>query len=149
MEVKYNVQLEDNRLEQYEEKLLSNFKNWKTYKRDIKLNSILENKRIEFELNISSHAFGFLYVEFENDSDQMINLKGVCAAITDLKFILNGDNVDLLEVNLKFLQTPHGKEVITLMDSGFNLILKQLIVNDTVVKFYLDTEDISDIRIEK
>jgi hypothetical protein len=149
MEVKYSVQLEDNRLEQYD-KILSNFKNWKEYKREIKLNSLLESKRIEFEINISSHTFGVLYVELSPPhGDTEVRLNGVCAAITDMRFILNEDKVDLLEINMKFLTTICGKEASTLVDSGLDLILKQLIVNDSVIKFYLDIEDISERRDRK
>ena len=64
----FNIELDNNTLEQYE-KLLSNFSNWKEYKREIKLNSILEDKKIEFTLDISAHTLGVMYVNVLTDDD--------------------------------------------------------------------------------
>ena len=64
----FNIELDNNTLEQYE-KLLSNFNNWSQYKRDIKLNSILEDKKIEFTLDISGHGHGVMYVNVIVDDD--------------------------------------------------------------------------------
>ena len=71
----FNIELDNNTLEQYE-KLLSNFSNWSQYKREIKLNSILEDKKIEFTLDISGHAYGVMYVNvLVDDNDDFEVLK--------------------------------------------------------------------------
>jgi hypothetical protein len=132
----FNIELDNNNLEQYE-KLLSNFNNWSQYKREIKLNSILEDKKIEFTLDISGHAHGVMYVnvvvEDENDFDV---LKRASSAIKFMKFILKGNNVLELEVTIKTMTTEWGKIITELIESGVELELKQKIIDDQVRSFY-------------
>ena len=88
----FNIELDNNTLEQYE-KLLSNFSNWKEYKREIKLNSILEDKKIEFTLDISGHAHGVMYVNVVvDDEDDFDVLKKTSSSIKHMKFIFIGNN---------------------------------------------------------
>jgi hypothetical protein len=132
----FNIELDNNNLEQYE-KLLSNFNNWSQYKREIKLNSILEDKKIEFTLDISGHAHGVMYVnvvvEDENDFDV---LKRASSAIKFMKFILKGNNVLELEVTIKTMTTEWGKIIRDLIESEVELELKQRIVDNQVRSFY-------------
>jgi hypothetical protein len=132
----FNIELDDNTLEQYEE-LLSNFNNWSEYKREIKLNSILEDKKIEFTLDISGHAHGVMYVNVvvddENDFDV---LKKASSVIKFMKFILKGNNVLELELTIKTLTTEWGKIIKDLIESEVELELKQNIVDNQVKSFY-------------
>ena len=132
----FNIELDSNTLEQYE-KLLSNFNNWSEYKREIKLNSILEDKKIEFTLDISGHAHGVMYVNVvvddENDFDV---LKKASSVIKFMKFILKGNNVLELELTIKTLTTEWGKIIKDLIESGVELELKQNIVDNQVKSFY-------------
>ena len=132
----FNIELDNNTLEQYE-KLLSNFSNWKEYKRDIKLNSILEDKKIEFTLDISGHAHGVMYVNvLVDDEDDFDVLKKTSSSIKHMKFILKGNNVLELEVTIKTMTTEWGKIIGNLIESGIDLELKQQIVNNKVKSFY-------------
>ena len=132
----FNIELDNNTLEQYE-KLLSNFSNWKEYKREIKLNSILEDKKIEFTLDISGHAHGVMYVNvLVDDEDDFDVLKKASSAIKNMKFILKGNNVLELEVTIKTMTTEWGKIIGNLIESGIDLELKQQIVNKKVKSFY-------------
>jgi len=132
----FNIELDNNTLEQYE-KLLSNFSNWKEYKREIKLNSILEDKRIEFTLDISGHAHGVMYVNVVvDDEDDFDVLKKASSAIKFMKFILKGNNVLELEVTIKTMTTEWGKIIRDLIESGVELELKQNIVDNKVKSFY-------------
>jgi len=132
----FNIELDNNTLEQYE-KLLSNFSNWKEYKREIKLNSILEDKKIEFTLDISGHANGVMYVNvLVDDEDDFEVLKKASSAIKHMKFILKGNNVLELEVTIRTLNTEWGKIIRDLIDSGIDLELKQNIVDKKVKSFY-------------
>ena len=132
----FNIELDNNTLEQYE-KLLSNFSNWKEYKREIKLNSILEDKKIEFTLDISGHANGVMYVNvLVDDEDDFEVLKKASSAIKHMKFILKGNNVLELEVTIRTLNTEWGKIIRSLIDSGIYLELKQNIVDKKVKSFY-------------
>lgn len=132
----FNIELDNNTLDQYE-KLLSSFSNWKEYKREIKLNSILEDKKIEFTLDISGHANGVMYVNVLVDGeDDFEVLKKASSAIKHIKFILKGNNVLELEVTIRTLNTEWGKIIRDLIDSGIDLELKQNIVDNKVKSFY-------------
>jgi len=132
----FNIELDNNTLEQYE-KLLSNFNNWSQYKREIKLNSVLEDKKIEFTLDISGHAHGVMYVNvLVDDEDDYDVLKKASSAIKFMKFILKGNNVLELEITIKTMTTEWGKIIRDLIESGVELELKQNIVDDQVKSFY-------------
>ena len=132
----FNIELDNNTLEQYE-KLLSNFSNWSQYKREIKLNSILEDKKIEFTLNISGHANGVMYVNvLVDDNDDFEVLKKASAAIKFMKFILKGNKVLELEISIRTLDTEWGNIIKDLINSGVELELKQNIVDNKVKSFY-------------
>jgi hypothetical protein len=132
----FNIKLDNNTLEQYE-KLLSNFNNWSQYKREIKLNSVLEDKKIEFTLDISAHSLGVMYVNVvTNDNYDYDVLKKSSSAIKFMKFILKGNNVLELEITIKTMTTEWGKVIRDLIESGVELELKQNIVDNQVKSFY-------------
>jgi len=132
----FNIELDNNTLEQYEE-LLSNFSNWSEYKREIKLNSILEDKKIEFTLDISGHAHGVMYVNvLDEDWYEIDILKKASSSIKFMKFILKGNNVLELEITIKTMTTEWGKIIRELIESGFELELRQNIVDNQVKSFY-------------
>jgi hypothetical protein len=132
----FNIELDNNTLEQYE-KLLSNFNNWSQYKREIKLNSVLEDKKIEFTLDISGHAHGVMYVNvLDEDWYEIDILKKASAAIKFMKFILKGNNVLELEITIKTMTTEWGKIIRDLIESGVELELRQNIVDNQVKSFY-------------
>jgi uncharacterized transporter YbjL len=131
----FNIELDNNTLEQYE-KLLSNFNNWSQYKREIKLNSVLEDKKIEFTLDISGHAHGVMYVNVVVDEDDFDVLKKASSAIKFMKFILKGNNVLELEITIKTMTTEWGKIIRDLIESEVELELKQNIVDNQVKSFY-------------
>jgi len=132
----FSIELDNNTLEQYE-KLLSNFNNWSQYKREIKLNSVLEDKKIEFTLDISGHAHGVMYVNvLDEDWYEIDILKKASSAIKFMKFILKGNNVLELEVTIKTMTTEWGKIIRDLIESGVELEIKQHIVDNQVKSFY-------------
>jgi hypothetical protein len=131
----FNIKLDNNTLEQYEA-LLSNFSNWKEYKREIKLNSILEDKKIEFTLDISGSP-GVMYVNvIVDDTDDFDVLKKASSAIKFMKFILKGNNVLELEIKIKIINTEWGKILESLIESEMELELRQNIVDNKVKSFY-------------
>ena len=132
----FNIKLDNNKLEQYD-KILSNFKNWPQYKREIKLDSVLVDKKIEFTLDITGHAHGVMYVNVVVDSeDDFVVLKKASSSIKFMKFILKGNNVLELEITIKTMTTEWGKILTELIESGVEMELKQRIINDSVKSFY-------------
>lgn len=148
----FKVELDDNTLEDYES-FLSKFGNWKQYKRDIKLNTLLnEGKSIEFTVDIDSHIYGAFFIELDDGSDLIkidTSLQKACSALTNAKFILKDNKVLSLELTIKVLTTHFGKILQGLLDSGVEFIIKQIIISGHC-KFYLspiDKETLRDMKI--
>ena len=134
----FNINLENNTFEQYES-LLSNFKDWQSYKREIKLNSLLNDKKIEFNIDISSHTIGALYVNVLVDGDNDFDLlrKASCS-IESLKFIIKGKEVLNLEIKVKTMTTEWGKIIKELFENNIDLELRQYLVENQVKSFYFN-----------
>jgi len=132
---KFNINLDNNTLDQYES-ILSNFKNWPEYKREIKLSSLLEDKKIEFTLDISSHSFGVLYVNTVIDENDFDVLTKASASIKFMKFILKENNVLELEIKIKTLTTEWGKIINDLLESKVQIDINQRIIDNQVKSFY-------------
>jgi len=152
MEKEFEVILDSNTLDDYEV-FLNKFENYKENLREIKLSQLLnEGKRIEFIVDIIRHPSGVYYLELENYYIKFdTSLTAAAAAIKEFKFILNGNKIDKLIVNTKILTTPSGKELQLLLESGIDIVVKQLFAPN-FVKFYLtypDKSDIRDIKINK
>ena len=139
IEKSFIINLDNNTLDQYEE-LLSKFSNWPQYKREIKLNSLLENdKKIEFTLDISGHAHGVMYVNVlvDGDSDYDVLTKA-SSTIKFMKFILKGNKVLELEITIRTLSTEWGKIIEELLESGLDLELNQRLIKDRIKSFYFN-----------
>lgn len=132
----FNINLDNNTLDQYEV-LLSNFSNWNQYKREIKLNSLLEDSKIEFTLDITGHAHGVMYVNvFVDDTDDFEVLRKASSVIKFMKFILKGNKVLELEITIKTMDTEWGNIIRELIESGVELELSQRLTDGQVKSFY-------------
>jgi hypothetical protein len=125
---KIEIELLNNKIEDYED-ILSNFSNWKKYKREINLNQLLEEgKKIEFEVEISNSQ-GVLYVSVFDKIDTSItsitSLVNVCSSIKKMTFIILNNEVLKLTVEINLLTTKWGKIITNLLDSGIDLKLHQ------------------------
>lgn len=111
------VNLHNNTLEQYDS-LLSKFSNWIVYKRDIKLNTLLESgKRIEFKVEIETHKYGAILIELDNLDKNSIFLNDVCANVEVMTFIINSNKIDKLELEFSILNTEKGAIVEPLLNN--------------------------------
>lgn len=137
---KSNVLLNDNRIEDYN-KLLSRFSNWKSYKREINLNILLESKKkIEFKVDIENQSFGGMYISIKEDLEiSDIFLKNACAVITSLTFIIKESIIIDLKVEYKPLETEKGEMLLNLLkDLDLDLDLLQKIIDGEVLGFYFN-----------
>lgn len=135
---KSNVILNSNKIEDYDN-LLSRFSNWKSYKREININILLESsKKIEFKVDIENQSFGGMYISIEEDKDTSdILLKNVCAVIKSMTFIIKNSIVIDLSIEYKVLETEKGKILSNMLnDFDFDLSQKYL-DNGEVLGFYL------------
>ena len=129
----YEVLLNNNTLDQFED-LMSRYKEWTSFKRDIILTSILESgKKIQFDIE-SISMFG----QFGN-SGNILSLQMSVLIIKSMSFILKENKVEKLTLRCKVLSTPMGKVVKELMENSMDIDLKPHIIDNKVVYFYVDT----------
>jgi hypothetical protein len=125
MEKTFEIELLNNKIEDYED-ILSRFSNWKKYKREINLNQLLEDgKKIEFEVEIPNNQ-SVLYVSVFDKIDTSITaLVNVCSVIQKMTFIILNNEVLKLSVEINLLTTKWGKIITNLLESGIDLKLIQ------------------------
>jgi hypothetical protein len=129
----YEVLLNNNTLDQFED-LMSKYKEWTSFKRDIRLTNVLESgKRIQFDIESIS-----LVAQLGN-SGNIISLQLGVLRIKSMSFILKEDKIDKLTLRCKVLSTPMGKVVKELMENSMDIDLKPHIIDNKVVYFYVDT----------
>lgn len=135
---KSNVLLSDNRIEDYD-KLLSRFSNWKSYKREINLNILLEsNKKIEFKVDIENQSFGGMYISIDEDIETpYILLQNVCAVIKCLTFIIKESVVIDLIIEYKALNNEKGRMLLNILkDLDIDILQKRL--DNEIIGFYFN-----------
>lgn len=132
----YKIPVSDNTIEQYD-MLLSRFSDWKSYKREIKLNTLLESgKKIEFKVDIENHQFGGLYIDIIDDyEDTWVSLKNACCVLTSMTFIIKNFIVIDLVIEFKILETSKGKMISDLFNSNVELEIIQKIQGNDVLGF--------------
>lgn len=122
-------------IDHYED-MLNKFSNWKQYRRDIILSDLLNTgKKIEFIVDIKNHLHGVIYIDFNNEDSLDISLNKACATIKQLKFILKDNYVESLDITIKVLDTKWGKELKSIIESGTEVIVKQIKRGNKFIKF--------------
>lgn len=133
----FEVSLKDNTLDQYE-KMMSRYSEWKNFKRDIRLTSLLESgKRIQFDIEEISM---FVPIGCE---DIIVSLQLSTLEIKSMSFILKEDKVEKLTLKCKTLETPMGKVVRDLMDACFPIEIRQNIIDGKINYFYVESEKVA------
>ncbi len=129
----YEVLLNNNTLDQFED-LMSKYKEWTSFKRNIRLTNILESgKRIQFDIESIS-----MFAQLGN-SGNMITLQHSALSIKAMSFILKENKIDKLTLRCRVLSTPMGKVVKELMENSIGMDLIPNIIDNKVVYFYVDT----------
>ena len=129
----YEVLLQNNTLDQFED-LISRYKEWTSFKRDIRLTNILESgKRIQFDIESIS-----LTAQLGNFGNE-VSLQLSTLAIKGMSFILKENKVEKLTLRCRLLETPMGIVVKELMENSLEIDLRPHIIDNKVVYFYVDT----------
>lgn len=115
------------------ENLLSQFDSWKISKREIVISQILESdKKIELFVEIDNSQKVF-YVE--SKQGDIFSYKS--AVIKSIRFILIGNKVLSLRVELESISSGYGLKLSELFESGYELKLMQEIdLKDNISGFY-------------
>jgi len=129
----YEVLLQNNTLDQFED-LISRYKEWTSFKRDIRLTNILESgKRIQFDIESIS-----LTAQLGNFGNE-VSLQLSTLVIKGMSFILKENKVEKLTLRCRLLETPMGKVVKERMENSMDIDLRPHIIDNKVVYFYVDT----------
>ena len=114
------------------EKVLSRHKEWTSFKREIRLNTLLDDKRIQFDIDDISE-YGFL-----GDYEVDISLSRTCILLKSMSFILSGEKIDKLEIKWRILNTKNGEELRNIIESDIKIDIKMRFKEDTFFYFYVD-----------
>jgi hypothetical protein len=128
-----NVKLNNNTLDQYD-KALSTYNEWKSFYRDIKLSTLLEGKRVQFDIdNIQKIGMVHDFVTLENPG----KLQTMAFSISGMTFIIKDNNIEKLTLEAEFLETDCGKKLKEIYDAGIELEVRQ-VFTERNVSFTID-----------
>ena len=129
------ISLNGQTLSQFE-RILSRYSEWISFKREIRLNTLLDDKRIQFDIDDISE-YGFL-----GDDEVDINLTKTCILLKSMSFILSGDKIDKLEIKWRVLNTKNGEMLRNIMDSDIEIDIKMRFKEDVFFYFYIDVPNL-------
>lgn len=135
----FNIEVYNNTLDQYD-KLLSSFKIWTQYKRDLKINSILESgRKIEFTVELENSSL-FISANIDDDITNVNSLNNACAIVKNMKFIIYENKVEKLDIKISTLTTYYGKIIHDLIKADIDVRLNQYIDSESgnIIGFYIN-----------
>lgn len=131
---KYKFYLDGIKLSQFENKF-KQWPQWTQFKREIKLNTLLNGKRIQFDIEdineygkLSGRAF-----------DPMMS--DIVFTVKCISMIIKDDFVEELEIEWRPLQSDLGRTIIGILDTGLEIDISIYFDdNDQFVYFYIKEE---------
>lgn len=128
-----NVKLNNNTLDQYD-KALSTYNEWKSFYRDIKLSTLLEGKKVQFDIdNIQKIGMVHDFVTLENPG----KMQTMAFSISGMTFIIKDNNIERLTLEAEFLETECGKKLKEIYDAGIELEVRQ-VFTERNISFTID-----------
>jgi len=126
-----DVELEgDVKLSDYD-MALSQYPDWKSFYREIKLNYLLEeSKRLQFTIdNISK----FVKLEEVEGVQFDLHYKNICGTVSGLVFIINNDRIEKLTLKFVVLEKNYaGKIFKNLIENKIEFSIKQFILEEHI-----------------
>ena len=121
-----DVKLENSHNLESFKNILEKYRDYKSFHRELKINSLLGNKS-QFDINdINPPLIG----GFGNDSSSLGNLKESSFSINSMSFIVDKDlNVIKITLDIRILETPNGKILLDLLKIGHTIDFRVVIIN--------------------
>jgi hypothetical protein len=119
------------------EPILSPFSNWTQFKREIKLSSILEGKKIEYLIEDINSAHNPIYGLLEQ-SGNIVEIKKISFLIKEILFTIKDQDVLNLEVRIESINTEYGKTTQSLIDADIDFTLDYYKSFDSMIYFYIN-----------
>jgi hypothetical protein len=132
--IKVNIP-EDSKISDFEP-ILSPFSNWTQFKREIKLSSILEGKKLEYLIEDINSAQNPIYGLLEH-SGYIVEIKKISFLIKEILFLIKDQDVLSLEVRIESLSTEYGKTIQSLIDGDIDFTLDYYKASDSMIYFYI------------
>ena len=131
---KYKFYLDGIKLSQFENKF-KQWPQWTQFKREIKLNTLLNGKRIQFDIE-DINEYGKLS---ERAFDPMMS--DIVFTVKCISMIIKDDFVEELEIEWRPLQSDLGRTIIGILDAGLEIDISiHFDDNDQFVYFYIKEE---------
>ena len=131
-----DIKLNSQTLSQFE-KVLSRHSEWTSFKREIILNSLLDDNKLQFDINDISE-YGFLG-DYEVD---IISLSNTCFLLKSMSFILKNDKIKKLEIKWRVLNTQNGQVLKNILDSNIEVDIKMRFKENDFFYFYVDIPEL-------
>lgn len=123
-----NVKLDNNTLDQYD-KALSTYIEWKSFYREIKLTTLLEGKRVQFDIdNIQKIGMVYDFITLDNGS----KLDTMAFDIKGMTFIIKDNTIEKLTLKAEFLETDCGRRLKEMYDAGIELEVNQVFTDKNI-----------------
>jgi hypothetical protein len=119
------------------EPILDPFSNWIQFKREIKLSSILEGKKIEYLIEDINSVQNPIYGLLEQ-SGHIVEIKKISFLIKEILFNIKDQDVLNLEVKIESLNTEYGKTIQSLIDADIDFTLDYYKASDSMIYFYIN-----------
>ena len=131
---KYKFYLDGIKLSQFEDKL-QKWPNWVQFRREIKLNSLLEGKRIQFDIEDITE-----YGKLGNNRSMDPMLSDIVFTVKSISMIIKDDFIEELEIEWRPLQSELGRTIIGLLDCGIELEISMSFKDEQFTHFYIKEE---------
>lgn len=131
--MKLDVKLKNNTLDQYD-KALSTYKEWKSFYRDIKLSTLLEGKKIQFDID-NIQKIGTL----SGSSGKLVS--EMCFIVSEMCFIIKDNNIEKLTLEVEFLETDCGKKIKEICKHNLEEIEITQIFTERNINFTINTKN--------
>ena len=132
-----DVKLDSNLLEQYNSVFSSN-ENWIVFNREIKLSSLLNDKKIQFEID-SLSLLGTVK-EFDICGD----ISNSCFLIKKMTFIVKNNLIEKLTIDIKVIEETYMGGILNKILNDFDTYdmfeVVQKIINDNIY-FYINMKN--------
>lgn len=126
------------------ESILDQFQNWKEFKREINLTTLLEGDKVEYKLeNIRGNQKAIVGL-LEGSTSDIIELRKIAFLIRELTFKIESMRVISLLVKIETLETEYGKTIDSIIESGIDFTLNiQKSISGKILYFYPEFQKVS------
>ena len=103
--------------------ILNKYNSFKQVNRELKINSIIDQKKIELEIDdIRPEILGYLFNEGQIDSTAHPSLSNAVFIIKKIKIGIKDYNILYVKCSIEIIKTDLGKSLSSILDLNANLI---------------------------